>query len=189
VHVQVTNSALDDETRAFAASKLIIRRDLSSGGNVTTAPSFTPIVLTAGVAAQLCGVTGAAGTSCLQALPATARPNATPMAVLKMDGSGFQLISTWYQPPVDACNQGVTYLTIHDFTVTGGVVQKFGMKVASEPVTSAVFVGGRLMFVTKAGVTDLTSVLPSSASYAPIAKASPAGSTERFRKLAWMEEP
>src|SRR5205814_2269631 len=36
--VQVTNSALDDETKNYPASKLIIRRDLANGGNVTADP-------------------------------------------------------------------------------------------------------------------------------------------------------
>ena len=37
------------------------------------------------------------------------------------------------------------------------------MKLASEPVTSAVFVGGKLMFAAAGGVTDLTPLLPGDA--------------------------
>src|SRR6185369_16241191 len=107
---------------------------------VSTDASFATITLTAGVAGQLCGVTNAAGTSCVETLPATARPNATPMAVLKKDGSGFVLVSTWYLAPVDACNDGLTYLVIQDYTLTGGLKTRFATKLASEPVTSAVFV-------------------------------------------------
>jgi hypothetical protein len=187
--VQVTNSALDDDTKNYPASKLIIKRDLANGGAVTADSSFATITLQAGQANQLCGVTNAAGTSCTETLPAGARPNATPMAVLKKDGTGFQLISTWYLPPVDACTVGVTYLIIQDYTVGTGVTQKFGMKLASEPVTSAVFVGGKLMFVKESGVTDLTSMLPNTVSYAPAPGAGPPGGAERVRRIGWVEVP
>src|SRR6185369_10793509 len=97
---------------------------------VSTDASFATITLTAGVAGQLCGVTNAAGTSCVETLPATARPNATPMAVLKKDGTGFDIVSTWYLPPANACTDGVTYLLIQDFTIGTGVTQKFATKLA-----------------------------------------------------------
>jgi len=187
--VQVTNSALDDETTGYPASKMIIHRDVASApGAVATDPTFTPIVLTAGVAAEMCGITNPTG-GCLQALPATARPNATPMAVLKRDGSGFQVIGTWFQPAPDSCADGATYLMIHEFTVTGGVRQRFGVKLASEPVTSAVFAGGKLMFVKQGGVTDLSSMLPTGLSWAPGANSGPPGSNERLRVLGWSEVP
>jgi hypothetical protein len=188
--VQVTNSALDDETRSYPASKMIIRRDLAPApGVVSDDPNFTKITLTAGVAAELCGVMDTAGTTCLSALPATARPNATPMAVLKKDGSGFQVIGTWYQPAVDSCADGATYLTIHEFTVTGGVKQRFGMKLAGEPVTSTVFAGGKLMFVKQGGVTDLSSMLPAGLTWAPGGNSGPPGGNERLRVLGWTEVP
>ena len=187
--VQVTNSALDDETKGYPASQLIIRRDVATApGNVTDDANFTKIVLTAGVASQLCGLTNAAG-ACLEALPATARPNATPMAVLKRDGSGFQIISTWYQAPADACSDGTTYLTIHEVTVNGAVGQRFATKLASEPVTSAVFAGAKLMFVKQGGVTDLTGMLPPGLGWTGGASAAPPGAAERVRRIGWMEIP
>jgi hypothetical protein len=187
--VQVTNSALDDETKSYPASKMIIRRDLANGGAVANDSSFAKITLTAGVAGQLCGVTNPAGTSCVETLPAGARPNATPMAVLKKDGTGFTLISTWYLPPADACHDGLTYLIVQDYTIGTGIKQKFGTKQASEPVTSAVFVGGKLMFVKQTGVTDLTSMLPSTVSFTAGSSGGLPGGAEKFRKLGWMEYP
>jgi hypothetical protein len=187
--VQVTNSALDDDTQAYPASKMIIRRDLANGGNVANDAAFAKITLTAGVSGQLCGVTNAAGTSCVETLPATARPNATPMAVLKKDGTGFVLISTWYLAPVDACNDGLTYLIIQDYTITTGIKTTFATKLASEPITSAVFVGGKLMFVKQTGVTDLTSMLPAAVAFTPGTTGGFPGSAEKFRKLGWMEFP
>jgi Tfp pilus tip-associated adhesin PilY1 len=188
--VQVTNSALDDETKAYPASKMIIRRDFaSSPGNIVDDPNFTKLTLTAGVASQICGLTNAAGTTCLEALPATARPNATPIAVLKRDGSGFQIIATWYLPPADACSDGITYLTIHEVSVNGSIGQKFATKLASEPVTSAVFAGSKLMFVSQTGVTDLTGMLPPGLSWTGGSSSAPPGSAERFRRVGWMEIP
>ena len=187
--VQVTNSALDDDTAGYPASTMVIRRDLANAGNVASDAGFTKITLTAGVAGQLCGVTNAAGTSCVETLPATARPNATPMAVLKKDGTGFLLISTWYLPPVDACNDGLTYLIIQEYGVTTGIKTKYATKLASEPVTSAVFVGGKLMFVKQTGVIDLTSMLPSGVSFSPGTTGGYPGAAERVRKLGWVEFP
>jgi hypothetical protein len=183
--VQVTNSALDLETKSFPASKLIIRRDLSNAGVVTADPSFGTggkIVLTAGNAADLCGVTNAVG--CLSALPATARPNATPIGVLRQDGTGFIIIATWYDPAVNACADGVTYLTIHEYNVSTGLAQRFGMKLASEPVTSAAVVGGKLLFATQAGVTDLTPQLPSTIKFTE-----DSGLSDRMVKTGWVELP
>ena len=187
--VQVTNSGLDDETKAYPASTMILRRDLASGGTVTADSSFATITLTAGVTGQLCGVTNAAGTSCVETLPATARPNATPMAVLKKDGTGFDIVSTWYLPPANACTDGTTYLLIQEYTISGGLKTKYGTKLASEPVTSAVFVGGKLMFVSQTGVTDLTTMLPSGLAFTPGTVGGAPGSAERVRRIGWMEVP
>jgi hypothetical protein len=187
--VQVTNSALDDETKSYPPSKLMIRRDFATApGNIADDPNFNKITLTAGVAGQLCGLTDASG-GCLEALPVTARPNATPMAVLKRDGSGFQIIATWYDPPANACSAGITYLTIHEVGVNGSIGQKFATKLASEPVTSAVFAGNKLMFVKQGGVTDLTPMLPSGLSWAAGSSSAPPGAAERVRRLGWMEIP
>src|SRR5205814_794348 len=114
--VQVTNSALDDETKSFPASQMIIRRDLAtSAGAVSNDATWTPIALTAG--STLCGQTAANG-SCTLTLPAAARPNSTPVAVLRQDGLGFEVLSTWYLPAVNSCSDGVTYLSIYEVSVT-----------------------------------------------------------------------
>jgi hypothetical protein len=185
--VQVTNSALDDETQSYPASKLIIRKDLAAAaGTVSADAAWTPITLTAGT--DLCGVTAANGT-CSTLLPAAARPNATPLAVLRQDGTGFEVISTWYVPAVNACSPGITYLNIYEVNASGTATLRFATQLASEPVTSTVFVGGKLMFAAEGGVTDLTSRLPSDLKFLP--GGSPAGgsSAERIRRLSWIEFP
>jgi hypothetical protein len=93
-------------------------------------------------------------------------------------------IATWYLPAVNGCADGLTYLTVHEVTAQTGVVkQKFAMKLASEPVTSTVFVGGKLLFAKEGEVIDLTASLPSGVKF---------GSTtagERFRRTGWSERP
>jgi hypothetical protein len=185
--VQVTNSALDDETKAFPASQMIVRRDLASpGGVVANDTTWTPITLTAGT--TLCGQTAANG-SCTTILPAAARPNSTPLAVLRQDGTGFEVLSTWYVPAVNSCSAGVTYLAIYEVSVTGTATLKFATKLASEPITSTVFVGSRLMFTTESGVTDLTTMLPSNLKFNAAPTPAAPGSAERVRRLEWMEVP
>jgi hypothetical protein len=185
--VQVTNSALDLETKYFPPSKMIFRKDNSINGVVTPDTTFGTggkIVLNAGTAAELCGVTNADGIGCLSALPATARPNATPIGVLRTDGAGFIVIATWYDPAVNSCSDGVTYLTIHEYNVSTGLKQRFAMKLASEPVTSAAVVGNKLLFATQAGVTDLTPQLP-----ATIKFTADSGLSDRMVRTGWVEMP
>jgi hypothetical protein len=186
--VQVTNSALDDETKSFPASQMIVRRDLgtSAGGSVTADTTWTNIVLTAGT--NLCGVTNASGT-CTSILPAGARPNATPLAVLRQDGLGFDVLSTWYYPPTDGCTDGVTYLNIYQINVDGTSALKYATQLASEPITSTVFVGGKLMFASQSGVTDLTALLPASLSFGPGTAGNSPPAAERFHRLSWTETP
>jgi hypothetical protein len=78
---------------------------------------------------------------------------------------------------------------VQEYIIGTGIKQKFSMKLASEPVTSAVFVGGKLMFVKQTGVTDLTSMLPSGVGFTPPTGGGAPGGAERFRKLGWMEFP
>ena len=188
--VQVSNSALDPATAAYPASKIVFRRDkLDQGtGAITADTTFGTggkLELTAGVTGQMCGETTADGTSCVVTLPAGARPNATPMGILRADGDGFQVLATWYLPAVDGCNDGTTYLTLHEFRPsTWTIGQKFAMKLASEPVTSAVFVGGKLYFARQGAITDLTGFLPSGTKFSLGGAPS-----ERFRRTGWTERP
>jgi hypothetical protein len=183
--VQVTNSALDPDTKDLPASKMIFIRDIANTatGAVTADSSFQRVELTAGTSG-LCGVTNAAGTSCITTLPEKARPSATPSAILRGDGTGFQVMATWYVPAADGCNKGASYLTIHEvLTTTGAVTQRFALQLASEPVTSAVFVGAKLLYATEAGLTDLTPRLPSTMQFRLTQGA--AG----YRRTGWTELP
>jgi hypothetical protein len=176
--VQVTNSALDDDTKSFPASHMIIRRDLGTvTGTVANDTTWTTIDLVAG------------GT--LSGIPATARPNATPLVVLRQDGLGFDIISTWFVPPADACSNGTTYLNIYEIIVsTGAATLKYNANIASEPVTSTVFVGGKLMLVSETGARDLSSSLPAGLNFVTgSAGGGTGGSAGRYRQLGWTELP
>ncbi len=186
--VQVTNSALDADTKNLPASKMIFRKELgTSAGSVTPDNTFGSggrLELTAG-SAQLCGETNSDGTVCLQTLPAAARPNSTPTAVLRADGDGFVVIGTWYLPAVNGCNDGTTYLTVHEYSVKTGLKQRFAKKLVSEPVTSTVFVDGKLMFAAQGGVTDLTTTMPLDLKFTQAL----GGTGARYLRTSWTESP
>jgi ABC-type amino acid transport substrate-binding protein len=89
--VQVTNSALDNDTIALPASSIIVRKEIKDAGGSATADttfgSNGELVLTVGTK-DVCAVTGGKGL-CTTLLPTHARPLSTPLAILKKDGSGF----------------------------------------------------------------------------------------------------
>jgi hypothetical protein len=112
--------------------------------------------------------------------------------VLRQDGQGFEVISTWYVPSVNACVDGVTYLNIYDINVmtnSATATLKYSGQLASEPVTSAVFVGGKLMFASQNGVTDLSSILPASLKFVNGSAGVGGNNPDRFRRLGWNELP
>ena len=168
---------------------MIIRRDLANGGAVANDSSFAKITLTAAVAGQLCGVTNAAGTSCVEPLPAGARPNATPMAVLKKDSTGFTLNLHLVPPPRRRLPRrphlpdraGLHHRHRHHPEVRHQARQRARHQRGVR--------GGKLMFVKQTGVTDLTSMLPSTVSFTPGSSGGIPGAAEKFRKLGWMEYP
>lgn len=161
--VQATNSPLDPVTRGYAArSALVIRRDLISvAGGVTADTTLAGAGLPRLTIPtdQICA--SYTGTLCNSYLPATARPSSTPTAVLRSDGSGFQIYSVWYVP-TNGCAKGTTYFAVHELTpgATLQVVQKGGLTLANEPVAGTVVVNGKLVFVdSQNAVTDITGRL------------------------------
>jgi hypothetical protein len=95
-------------------------------------------------------VTNLAGTSCTTALPANARPLATPTGIMKPDGTGFVLMSNWFVP-ANACVKGKTYLMFHDFS-GGSVTLKQALEAdPDEPVVNPLIVNGTVMISTSTG--------------------------------------
>ena len=213
---QVTNSILDPNTNdPNNPSELVVARLLSvvpSSG--TTAPAPTKdtsfgtggsITLAAGPSGQLCGVTATGRTSTDSScgsggstLPATARPTGTPVAVLRSDATGFQLYTTWYDPPKanwDNCaasaTSGNSYITVHQFLTagSGSWAQLYGWMIPHQYVTGVQFAGTTL-FITygdggapgtpQPGTFNQTFLTPSQSHMGRLAG-------DRFVRTAWTE--
>jgi Neisseria PilC beta-propeller domain len=155
--VQVTNSSLDTDTEGYAASQMVIvKENVNSSGRPVTDTTFGTsgqMVLSA-ANGKLCAVTNAAGTSCTTALPANARPLATPTGVIKPDGTGVIILSNWYAPAATGCGKGATYLQLHDFS-GNSVTLKQAVKIADEPVVNPIIVNGSLMVSSSSGPVSI----------------------------------
>jgi hypothetical protein len=177
--VQVTNSSLDPVTSAFVdASKMVIMKETLPSGRPELDTSFG----TGGqIVPALCAVT--TGAACTTALLATARPLATPTGIIKPDGSGFFLMSTWYVP-ASACTKGITYLNIHDVSGSS-VTLKQALEVdPDEPVQNPIIVNGALMVSTSTGPQNKTTSLTLQVQNA-IAPSTSAG--DAFQMSGWTE--
>ena len=164
---QVTNSILDPNTVGSATPSELVVAKLAAVGSPAPQPTLDTkfgtnglITLSAGPSGQLCGVTtGSTGSGCGTGgslLPATARPTGTPVAVLRTDGTGFELFTTWYDPPKanwDNCaassTNGNSYITVHQFLSagTGSWSQIYGIQIPQQYVTGVQFAGNTL-FIT-----------------------------------------
>jgi len=78
------------------------------------------------------------------------------VAVLRTDGTGFELFTTWYDPPKanwDNCaassTNGNSYITVHQFLSagTGSWSQIYGIQIPQQYVTGVQFAGNTL-FIT-----------------------------------------
>jgi hypothetical protein len=196
--VQVTNGPIDVDTFGnppFPASKLVIRKERVVSGVVTSDATFGTAggrIELAAATTSVCGVkTGPSGPCTI--LPADARPVGTPMAILKEDGQGFDIITLWYQTAGTSCGLGKSFLTIHEILVAGAgsVTQKFGKELAQqEPIVGGVFVGGKLAYTTKDGIIDLTADIASVVTF-KAGYTFPGGTLvpDRFRRIGWTELP
>jgi len=191
--VQVTNSALDDVTKDFEASKIIFKRDIVNSGTVVSDTSFGTggaLTLTVGIDKAMCATTDSSG-ACVTALPAAARPMGTPLVVLKADASGFVVISMWYVPDAAGCGKGTTYLQVHQLsTVTGGsatLTLKQAIKVADEPVSSPIVVGGKIVILSANGPVTLNSSMSQSYVVGQSTPNKDGVPVEPFKMLGWFE--
>ncbi len=184
---QVTNSALDAETKNFPASKLVILRDLVTSYVSSADPAWVPITLSAANPAEICAVKANALAACTTPMPVGARPTGTPMGIVKSDRTAFQLITLWYQPAPNSCTKGTTYITVHEVFANGTYKQNLGMKLADEPVTSAVIVGGNLTVATGGGqAINIGGFIPFVP--APVVKTDLSQLFfDRYRQIGWQE--
>jgi hypothetical protein len=156
-----------------------------------------------GTTNRLCGVTTVVKTSSASDcgtggswLPSTARPTGTPVAVVRTDGTGFQLYTTWYDPPKanwDTCPESATsgnsYVTLHEFLSNGTWAQIAGREYPHQYVTGVQFVGSTL-FITFG--TNATTPNPTTDNFgqtfsAVTPQSLSALSGDRFIKTAWSE--
>ncbi len=195
--VQVTNSNFDLDTVNFPASQMIFAKELAqadNNGNITGVVKDTSwgsggqIVLTTGTN-QVCGVTHVSNGTviCDTPLPANARPTSTPLGILKADGNGFQVVTMWYAAPSNVCDDGQTFLTIHQMA-SNAVTQRLGYPITNlkNPATSPVIIGGHVyVFGGAGGSTDVTPYLPDTISAGSAVQASPYSG--QFARLNWAE--
>ena len=191
--VQVTNSTLDKDTQGFGRSKLVIRKDRSLGGLVAPDSSFTTISYQMGDP-TLCANWDDVAKTCTTLIPNDARPTATPMAVLKADGSGFQIFTLWYSGSNTGCGQGVTYLTLHEITSIGGVTVKAGLTLTNQPVTSAIITGDKVLFSKRgtngaAELVDITSQLNQTFVVGGAISPNTLNGGLRYKQTGWNELP
>ena len=211
--VQVTNSVLDPITVAyssgkFPASKLVVGRLTSIGANPPTldqtfgTSGLIQLSADATGANQLCGVTvtGKLGTASDcgaggSVLPTSARPTGTPVAVLRSDGSGFQIFTTWYTPPaanwdncVDSLTNGNSYVTLHEFLSNGTWAQIYGMQIQHQYVTGVQFVGTTLFITSGDGTAPSPPPNPDlGQSFVSVDQVLKSMAGDRFVKTAWTE--
>jgi len=197
--VQVTNSALDPETDAFAPSKLIIRKEARTSSTGGIAPDTTwttggQLEYVAG-STSLCGIWDPMGNSgagaCTQVLPPNARPTGTPLAILKADGTGFLIMSIWYSPSTTICGVGRSYLLLHTMDVgSKAVTQQAGVGLVNEAVTSAVIVDKKVVYTDSQGkVHDVTSQLNQTFLSGGAISDTTRNGGLRFQQTGWMEVP
>jgi hypothetical protein len=187
--VQVTNSNLDPDTRAYSTSypgsQLVVSKwdgnqsPPSPVLNYNTAYASGRIVLatdatdsTNRICLQATDVTKTAAQACGTGLelPVTARPVATPTVILRSDGLGFQVITGWYDwgartnnctTSANNFNYGTSYITVHEFGADGTWYQIAGVAYNNTVLTGVAFVGLGL-FVD--GIMGANNGAPSSVS-------------------------
>ncbi|MDX2024225.1 MAG: LamG-like jellyroll fold domain-containing protein [Deltaproteobacteria bacterium] len=197
--VQVTNSALDPETEAFAPSKMIIRKETRTSSAGGIAPDLTwtgggQLEFVVGTS-SMCGIWDPSGNSgagaCTQVLPANARPTSTPLAVLKADGTGFLIMSLWYAPPTTVCGFGRSYLLLHTMDVGSyALKQRAGLGLVNEAVTSAVIVDKKVVYTDSQGkVHDVTNQLNQTFLAGGAISDVTRNGGLRFQQTGWMELP
>jgi hypothetical protein len=187
---QVTNSSHDPDTGGFAASKLVIRKETLGASAAEVDEDFGTagrVSLSADQPSEICAVTAANG-SCSTPLPAGSRPAASPLGVLKGDGSGFLLLTPWLVPGANACAQTKTYLTLHEVTLTGASLKQ-AILLANEAVTNVMVLRGKVLYASSTqGIVDVSGRL--SQRFESGADATtPSTGTTTFQKTSWQELP
>jgi len=139
-------------------------------------------------AAQACADAGGI------ALPQGARPMGTPTAVLRSDGLGFQLLTTWYDATAmtNDCssgkqfNYGMSYITVHEFGADGTWYQIAGLPLTDTVLTGVTFAGTAL-FVD--GITNgpTPQSIGIGETFGSMQQLNNASATDRYSRTTWTE--
>jgi len=138
--------------------------------------------------------------TCAQAggtlLPSTARPVTTPTAILRSDGLGFQVITTWYDVPADMAmgndcssgtfNYGKSYITVHEFGADGTWYQIAGVTISDAVLTGVAFVGTGL-FVDGINASSAPQSLNIGESFSTMQQILNNSARERYMRTSWSE--
>jgi hypothetical protein len=117
------------------------------------------------------------------------------VAVLRSDGSGFQIFTTWYTPPaanwdncVDSLTNGNSYVTLHEFLSNGTWAQIYGMQIQHQYVTGVQFVGTTLFITSGDGTAPSPPPNPDlGQSFVSVDQVLKSMAGDRFVKTAWTE--
>jgi hypothetical protein len=222
--VQVTNSNLDSDTMPVAddhkASKLVVTKlDGTGGGAPVIVTAYNPnnspygqIVLTTGTGLSaeesICiqnnsngGFTdgvkkSAQGCAAVDgvALTSAARPVGTPVAILRADGLGFQVITSWYDPTsrTNDCSEGhqydvgTSYITVHEFGASGAYYQLAGVAINNTVLTGVTFVGTGL-FVDGINASSTPQTINIGETFSSTQQLLNNASSERYARTSWTE--
>jgi hypothetical protein len=220
---QVTNSNLDPDTMLDTSmySQIVVTKLDGNVSPPTIVSSYNPfdahgqIVLTVDPAAsannRICIQSISSGTTvaftdsakkmnqtCAEAggepLPSTARPVGTPTAILRGDGLGFQIITSWYDPTTmtNDCSggsefdYGKSYITVHEFGADGTWYQIAGVTVNNAILTGATFVGTGL-FIDGINGSSAPESLSIGESFSTMQQINNNSAPDRYLRTSWTE--
>jgi hypothetical protein len=127
-------------------------------------------------------------------LPDTARPVGTPTVVLRADGLGFQVITSWYDPTAVAnnCsggshfNYGKSYITVHEFGADGSFYQLAGVILNDTVLTGSTFVGTSL-FIDGINAGSAPQSIGIGETFSPIQQLHNTAGNDRYQRTSWSE--
>jgi hypothetical protein len=220
---QVTNSNLDSTTMLDSSlySEIVVTKLDGNVSPPTIVTSYNPLdahgqivlsvdpattathriciqTVTSGSAVAFTDSTKKMNQTCAEAggepLPSTARPVTTPTAILRADGLGFQIITSWYDPTVmtndcSGSNQfdyGKSYITVHEFGADGTWYQIAGITLDNTVLTGAAFVGTGL-FVDGINASSMPQGLNIGESFSPMQQILNNSARERYTRTSWSE--
>jgi hypothetical protein len=176
------------------SGQIILSLDPSASANkricVQTSDSGSLTSFTDGSkkAQQSCAEAGA------EPLPSSARPVSTPTVVLRADGLGFQVITSWHDPTVKVNNcsnggqfiYGKSYVTVHEFGADGTWYQVAGVPLDNTILTGVSFIGTGL-FVDGINASSTPQTISIGETFSPVQQVLNNPGCERYARTTWSE--